>query len=548
MQLNLVVMIKKISIILMFILSLVFVSNSVYSSFEEIDREYYVTGTGADDNSDSFSMDFTISSIGGNSAFTTVPFRRGSGCGLPCTFTVEIRSLTNSSQLLASNVFTQTSGFQDNIPFLPENYTRLFNDDEQIRVSWIGTGDSFRRSLSSATESFSGTLFSSSNQRYMKPTVTDINFTLVQYDLVSNIDISSFTPNNSTSYNWDQDIIALNLETNLDSTCNYIYNSNNVTFTTTGGTVHNSNLNIGNAFNETIDHEITYRCVNDENPSDVKLIDVIFEQTSKPFNVTLVDVSPGLNVTFDVEEITIEVLTSYDDATCILDDSQDQFNFTTSNNELHTINYNLGSATTSPKEFDLDVICSSPSSLSNANLTTIEIYQQAEPLLLEIQVPQDQQTFTSDTDLITFLIETNYMATCSYLVLNMSDYVNFTNTGGTIHTTNYTAFYPETLIYPTSFRCDGTIIDELVELNVTFILSEAIVPSTPNNESQTLITVTNQLPQVGTDISQMLYNLSQPFAGFLLDIGKVIIVIALFFVIISAKILIIQRLSQRKEK
>jgi len=175
--------------------------------------------------------------------------------------------------------------------------------------------------------------------------------------------------------------------------------------------------------------------------------------------------------TYDVESVNIEI-TSDVESDCVFDDGAGNVSLITSDDLTHTYsNYDLGVANTSVKQFDFSYYCTDIST-SEVGTKDITFYQDQVPLSLEIYIPQDQQHFNYDTQIIEFYIETNYVADCNYKVFNMTNYELFTSTHDAQHKTNYSTFYPNINEYPVNFSCDGVNVNETIFKSVTFYIDE----------------------------------------------------------------------------
>ena len=188
--------------------------------------------------------------------------------------------------------------------------------------------------------------------------------------------------------------------------------------------------------------------------------------------VDITSPTPSQSFTYDVENFNIEVTTDIN-ATCKYEYLGTNTTFsTTGATTSHSTNFVMGPAINTTKNFDVKVYCADDAAQLEEGMGMVSFSQQQVPLELAIFVPMDQQEFDKDTNLITFHIETNYQAICEYLVYNMSSFVPFDNTNSNVHTTPYTAFFPDVSAYPTNFSCAGTIVNETVTGMVTFFLVE----------------------------------------------------------------------------
>lgn len=191
-----------------------------------------------------------------------------------------------------------------------------------------------------------------------------------------------------------------------------------------------------------------------------------FSELQNSLNIQINTPLENYNYTYDVTNIDLDLTTTINsNCSYIYNGTETLFSIT--NGLTHLTNFNLPVATTQNQEFNIEITCSDNTYSQSQNIT---FYKQQEPLNFQIYIPQDQQHFNFDTSVIEFYIETNYIADCNYSVYNMTDYLSFTSTGGSIHKTNYTAFYPNVNYYPVSFICGGVLNSEIVEKNVTFII------------------------------------------------------------------------------
>lgn len=180
--------------------------------------------------------------------------------------------------------------------------------------------------------------------------------------------------------------------------------------------------------------------------------------------------------TFDVPSIDLEITTDIS-SVCMFDDGTGNVSMIPSADNLtHTYTgYLLGDATTYVKNFTITYYCADTTNTSLVGEKTITFHQDQVPLALEIYVPQDQQHFDYNTQVITFHIETNYVSNCEYLVYNMSNFLPFEQTGEIVHKTNYTTFYPDVNEYPTTFLCAGVYLNETINMSVTFYIDEEVL-------------------------------------------------------------------------
>ena len=350
------------------------------------------------------------------------------------------------------------------------------------------------------------------------------------------LNITSTNPDNSSSFNWDNNNISLNLETNLNSVCSHTYESVTNNFTNTNSTNHSDTLNIETNFNETKTHTINFECINNENSSDIVTTQIEFTQNIQPFNITLNSPTPNTNYTFDVQNFTIEVETSYNDSSCELTNDSNTYSMSTSDNTIHTYLFDMGQATNETKTFEIAIECSSPSSSSNETLSNFTVYQQQEPLELDILIPQQNQEFSDELNQVEFNIETNYIANCNYESDNVS-FTNFTQTNSSVHKTNFTDINENVNVYNISFTCFGVFLDETVEQNRTFLLVSSNGESGLVTVQNSLTDTTGQLPQVGNDISRFLNNLSPGVIAFMFGLS----VLAIILVLITALVFILRK-------
>lgn len=247
-------------------------------------------------------------------------------------------------------------------------------------------------------------------------------------------------------------------------------------------------------------------------------------EISELYGLHIEIVSPvnDYNFTFDVENTTLEINTDLV-SNCEYEYLGANYSMTTTDNLSHAEFFDMGVAVNSSKQFDITYHCTSPG--VDTVSESITFYQQQVPLNFEIYVPQDQQHFDYDTNLITFHVETNYMSDCDYLVYNMSTYTPFTSTGAIVHKTNYTLFYPDVNVYPVSFKCSGNIVNETVILNVTFIIDPDTAWGLPQ--------VTGQLPQVGQDIGGFFSNIGSGTITFIFSLAIVGSIVGLLLAIVA---------------
>ncbi len=188
-------------------------------------------------------------------------------------------------------------------------------------------------------------------------------------------------------------------------------------------------------------------------------------------DITLNNPPQNTNYTFDVENTLLSITTNLN-ASCNYTYLGVTTDLGTADNLTHGGVLNFGEAFNGTKQIDVTFNCENIENSSLKDEYNLTFYQQGVPLALELYVPLDEQEFDLETNEIEFHIETNYLADCTYLVYNMSSPELFSQTSSWIHKTNYTAFYPNISVYETTFTCEGILLNESVQRNLTFLLVE----------------------------------------------------------------------------
>jgi len=211
-----------------------------------------------------------------------------------------------------------------------------------------------------------------------------------------------------------------------------------------------------------------------------------YDFTSEPtLDITINNHVDGFNYTYDINQTLLNITTNLNATNCNYTYQNETYSMTKINNTQYEEIFNMGIANESKQEFNIAFSCYSETYNQSAN-DSVTFYREQVPLDLQIFVPEDQQEFNEDINQIEFYIETNYQATCYYLVYNMTSYEPFNYTTGAIHKTNYSTFYPNISEYNTSFKCEGILVNENITKNVTFYLLKSTI------DDETAITQTNE--------------------------------------------------------
>lgn len=185
---------------------------------------------------------------------------------------------------------------------------------------------------------------------------------------------------------------------------------------------------------------------------------------------------PDFNYTYDVTSIDFNLSTDIQNHEEGLSCS---FDYNDTNYLMESINlgktwtydnFSLGNPINDTTQYDISFNCFHDTHNVNVTFNTT-FYKQPEPLGFEIIIPQDGQVFNYDTLQIEFHMLTNYIATCSHLTTNASNYVEFDSTNDSIHKTNFSVL-PEFNTYFTTFSCYAGFVNETEQVNITFYIDE----------------------------------------------------------------------------
>lgn len=234
------------------------------------------------------------------------------------------------------------------------------------------------------------------------------------------------------------------------------------------------------------------------------------------------------NFTFDVEQIPFNIDSDVN-SSCSYTWNTTTTDLNTSDNLNHLGTFDMGSATTSQKAFEVQFDCADLTNTSLIGTSNVTFYQRQVPVNLTLFVPIDEQTFIRPINAIEFHIETNYQAECNYLVTNITNQTYFSSTNNSLHKTNYSTLFPNIDTYPLTFTCVATILGDNVSRSLTFFLQDDNVVV---GLSGMITETSGQLPQVGSDLGGFLKNLAPGVVAFIFVLSIVGSIIALFGAVI----------------
>lgn len=248
---------------------------------------------------------------------------------------------------------------------------------------------------------------------------------------------------------------------------------------------------------------------------------------SIPNDFTINNPIEGFSYTYDVNNLTLDVLTNYK-ATCKYQDVTNNgtlTQFSNTGNITHTSVFDLGVPVNETLGYSLNVSCI----FDNNNQTlsqTINFSKQSEPLDFEILIPQEGQIFHYETLEIEFSLITNYVANCEYITNTDLDYLEMMVTDSSEHRSLYQVSMNET-DYFVNFQCYAPYVNESHNITVLFYIDE-FVPG------QGFAGATQSLPEVGEDIGGFMSNLVPGVVGLVLHfwivMGVMVFIISVFAV------------------
>ena len=231
----------------------------------------------------------------------------------------------------------------------------------------------------------------------------------------------------------------------------------------------------------------------------------------------------GFNYTFDVQNLTFDVDTNIN-SSCQYEFEGSNTSMTSSDNQEHTVFFNLGAETNFSKTFDVDFHCQSLET-NETSTNELTFYRQQEPLDLDILVPTQNQVFNAGTMTINYFLQTNYVAECSYKTNNETVFTVFQNTNHSVHTHPFSVIN-STLNYTTTFSCMGLFVNETVNGTVMYFVDELSEQVQTLGFGSVVTDTTGQLPAVGNHIGGFLDNMGGPVAFLVLSISLIVVITA----------------------